>query len=579
MTNQPGLLPSEPMQDSLNVEFGDAIGERIMAAAPVTTGSHYYGMHATAPFSGTANDNADNENSHNEPRSKQQQRPKFVNAGQLAETTDGDQASGGSERRTMTKNSPKEKRCKKSTEKAKVNSSEPNTWSEEDSKAEKISKKAKKDAVKEAKRMEAEYAKTKTPRPSPLSASWNGRKFSFTYTADGQLNFNPKSPFSGDQIQAYVDHARQKPDFRIYVQQLPSASAERMDALDKTCCYTGCPDRGKSMKCGFLRVVFDENPDRIAEGLHNPFKYAAAMHLYCFERQFDLRELYLSGVLRAEDRSLPKEKDENDRKLLLARDAHNNKIIDEIFIPWLTGKPHPSLPNKERWSPVAGATKKHFFTLGYALTRFHVQHETKARDVVRLRRNLGRPTDDIMSIDVIRGNLRKYVTVQKARTDRRRAEKELEKELRQNENQKQGAQQTTQQRITDETGGANVGRTQTSSSNLTNVRQTIRPSTLRNVSVTDHVDDTLYTPRDEGFNFVAGTPTASTFTSGEVADAGAAIPDPSQAHVSVPTVDGPESPLTLMLEQDYSVNEAPAMSNKRKHTSAPSSPVQKRRKK
>lgn len=153
-------------------------------------------------------------------------------------------------------------------------------------------------------------------RPSdvyrPLKATpkaWGPPMFKdlFTYTEHGE--WDPSRKFSKKDLSYYIINTREqaKRPLTIWIQHLPSQRNYRYpNAMSSKCRWDECPDPNHTILKGFYRVAFDEWSD-VSGKVTDPFHNAGYMHLFCFEKMFDLFELIKYGYVRLEERNFPYE--------------------------------------------------------------------------------------------------------------------------------------------------------------------------------------------------------------------------------------------------------------------------------
>ncbi|KAH6704519.1 hypothetical protein EV126DRAFT_335977 [Verticillium dahliae] len=132
------------------------------------------------------------------------------------------------------------------------------------------------------------YAKLpETPAP------WGGDdpyRPKFQYTSQGM--WKPNLCFDRGDLYEYMT-ARQTAGvpLTVWIQNCPAGSNARCpDRGTRQCRFSDCPAPSRSILKGWWRVAFDEHPEATGSEL-DPFHCAGFMHLFCFEKCFDLVEM------------------------------------------------------------------------------------------------------------------------------------------------------------------------------------------------------------------------------------------------------------------------------------------------
>nr|CEG05597.1 unnamed protein product [Fusarium clavum] len=196
----------------------------------------------------------------------------------------------------------------------------------------------------------------------------------------------------------------------IWLQNSPSKCKGRQEDADMKCRYADCPTKYGTILHGWHRVAFDEFPEQTTYGSKDPFKMAGVMHLWCFEQCIDPYECFEEGQLQPDDRDLPHE---TTNRAAINRDDYKG-VVKGAIVPWFNGR------EKAGVTPVPYPL--HEDTLSWKLCNYHIQHQTNARESCRKKRNALRPDDERKTIEIIMGDLSKYVArdkLSKLRTKRR----------------------------------------------------------------------------------------------------------------------------------------------------------------
>ncbi|RBR14054.1 uncharacterized protein FIESC28_07904 [Fusarium coffeatum] len=243
-------------------------------------------------------------------------------------------------------------------------------------------------------------------RPWGQVAPWVTKGgFRLEYLPGGQLEEDIL--LSAEHLRDYLNDCPRP--IRVWLQNSPSKCKGRQEDADMKCRYAGCPTKYGTILHGWHRVAFDEFSDQTSDGSRDPFKMAGVMHLWCFEQCIDPHECFENGQLMPDDRDLPHEAT---NRAAINRDDYKGVV-----------------PTIKRWGKKrkeVGVTPVpyplHEDTLSWTLCNYHIQHQTNARESCRKKRNALRPDDERKTIEIIMGDLSKYVArdkLSKARTKRR----------------------------------------------------------------------------------------------------------------------------------------------------------------
>lgn len=248
----------------------------------------------------------------------------------------------------------------------------------------------------------AKKAATKDPRadifPYPVFGGahpWlTAGGLQISYLPEGQLDEDIL--FTAKDLREYLDQCPRP--LNIWLQNCPSKCKGRLVDADMKCRYSECPTKFGTILHGWHRVAFDEFPDMTTGGTKDPYKMAGVMHLWCFEQCFDPLEFFEKDQMFPDARLLPHE---THNRMAITRDDYKN-VIPRAIKPWV----------RERRS--VGISKapyqKHEDTLSWRLCDFHVKHQNVAREKCRDKRNAERPDDERKTIEIIMGDLSKYVS-------------------------------------------------------------------------------------------------------------------------------------------------------------------------
>lgn len=243
-------------------------------------------------------------------------------------------------------------------------------------------------------------------RPWGQVAPWVTKGgFRLEYLPAGQLEDHIL--FEAEDLRDYLNDCPRP--LTAWLQNSPSKCKGRQEDADMKCRYANCPTKYGTILHGWHRVAFDEFPEHTSDGSRDPFKMAGVMHLWCFEQCIDPQECFEKGQLMPDDRDLPHEAT---NRAAINRDDYKGVV-----------------PTIKRWCKKrkeVGVTPVpyplHEDTLSWTLCNYHIQHQTNARESCRKKRNALRPDDERKTIEIIMGDLAKYVArdkLSKARTKRR----------------------------------------------------------------------------------------------------------------------------------------------------------------
>lgn len=215
----------------------------------------------------------------------------------------------------------------------------------------------------------------------------------FSYLPSGRLL--DCRTYNAQQIQHYIDSCPQS--LRLWLQQAPSQSNNRLVDADSKCRYAHCPSKNRKILPGWLRVAFDEFPEDTSSGARDPYKVAMAMHLWCFEQCCDPHELFVSGVLLPENRSFPLEQ----KNPMAVTKNSDRMIIGEAFMPWQENQK----VQREAWGKRLVVPRVYQESLSYAMVKHHLDHQISSRQTTREARNSTRPASSRNTIDIHMGDL------------------------------------------------------------------------------------------------------------------------------------------------------------------------------
>lgn len=223
------------------------------------------------------------------------------------------------------------------------------------------------------------------PEPFPFGRLNKRGQHIFQYGQNG-VWFDDRTTYTAKQLREYVDTCPR--DLTIWLQHAPAKLSMR-NACGEKCRYRHCPSTRGTIKSGWFRVAFDEEPRLTSDGTKDPFLVAGCLHLWCFEQCFDVAELRSKGFLRPDTRKLPYE-DRN--PMALTRD-HDVDIVEMAFKPWI--RAHPAY--------IDDRSRRYENTLSYALNKHHLESQHGSKHKARKSRNQGKALKK--SQDVHMGNL------------------------------------------------------------------------------------------------------------------------------------------------------------------------------
>jgi len=237
----------------------------------------------------------------------------------------------------------------------------------------------------------------------------------------------PAKTYSRDQlIQFFLGKGRvpaRNDKLIIWIQNTPAQSNERYCAGTSSgkCRWSGCPNPGRTILKGFLRVAFDENSYMTKHGTADPYHNAGYMHLYCFEEIFDLgflihwSETLWNFEVLIDTRGFPRE---NKNRMSLTRD---HEELEQVFHHWKNeeyirtlqklrdvSKRQPmDMPSVWAFDALPRAKKD---CLWRRLTDKHLSLEVKGRQATRNKRggaNIGEHRGDLRKFLELKGRLKR----------------------------------------------------------------------------------------------------------------------------------------------------------------------------
>ncbi|KAG7138963.1 hypothetical protein HYQ45_004009 [Verticillium longisporum] len=246
------------------------------------------------------------------------------------------------------------------------------------------------------------YAKLpETPAP------WGGDdpyRPKFRYTSQGM--WKPNLCFNRGDLYEYMT-ARQTAGapLTVWIQNCPAGSNARCpDRGTRQCRFRDCRAPSRSILKGWWRVAFDEHPEATGSEL-DPFHCAGFMHLFCFEKCFDLVEMMNAFDVRPDTRQF-----EREQKNFMALTRDHVEILADLG-RWRVEQEH----KWQKWQDKLAASGESGLSrpvhpqdhLWYVLTMAHVGRESAARQSVRDQRGGS-------SIDKHRGDLDIYMSMKHA---------------------------------------------------------------------------------------------------------------------------------------------------------------------
>ncbi|KAH6897154.1 hypothetical protein B0T10DRAFT_177505 [Thelonectria olida] len=259
-----------------------------------------------------------------------------------------------------------------------------------------------------------------TPAPWGQAMGRDGQpqgNYIFVYTNDGEWQQN--LCFTTEELWLYMSECPRP--VKVLVQHAPAQVNHRISVAGRQCRWAHCPNPGRTIGAGWIRVSFDEYQTETTSGKRDPFKVAGSMHLFCFEQCFDPCVLFWQKKLMPEERDFPREQK---NPMALTRDS-DKEIIKRAFAPWMR-KHANEAPIK--WP------RPHRESLSFALVSFHLDHQTGARQATRLKRNATRPDHHRKTLDVHKGDLVEFVK----RSNREKATKRKQKRAARGEDRSSG---------------------------------------------------------------------------------------------------------------------------------------------
>ena len=243
--------------------------------------------------------------------------------------------------------------------------------------------------------------------------SWNTPNSTstlFEYSAEGELD--PRCEFSREQMSDYLTYHPQHTFYgsspstknsglNIWIQTTPADAGKRYPTnLSSKCRFADCPAPNRSIRNGQFRVTFDEQ-SVFGEAV-DPYHSAGYVHLFCLEKNFDFPRLCKRFNIQGDDRKFP----EGRNKMAITRDHPAMlDIVNEFIqssVPWGGERP-------EDW---------YQYSLSLALTRHHIQHQSKLRQRVRYARDGNSIDRHLNNLDVM-VELAKAIRERKTRRDKR----------------------------------------------------------------------------------------------------------------------------------------------------------------
>lgn len=226
------------------------------------------------------------------------------------------------------------------------------------------------------------------PRPEAWGPPGSQGRPLFEYTPSGE--WRAGRTFNASQMAHYISNCPRS--LTMWVQSFPAQSKSRIGEEGGKCRWEGCPVKTRVIQAGWHRVVFDEYADNTTDGTRDPYVYAGAMHLWCYEQCFDPVVDYEAGRLQGDDRVFPHELK---NAMALNRDT-DKEIMRDAFHPWFTMQ-DKSMP---RMIP-----RLHNETLACALVEYHLEKQPTTRQVTREKRNAKHKGENYKTNDIHKGDL------------------------------------------------------------------------------------------------------------------------------------------------------------------------------
>ncbi|KAI1073864.1 hypothetical protein F5B20DRAFT_479014 [Whalleya microplaca] len=232
------------------------------------------------------------------------------------------------------------------------------------------------------------------PRPAPWGPMQKNGRPLFQYTEHGELEkgrsytstelrwylYGPMAR-KGEEFKmpallpgVSVVHGKKRKGLTLWLSWPASQSNERYpsDSASHKCRFADCPMPNRTIKPGFPRIVLDERMNEDGEAI-DPYHNAGYLHLWCFERHFDLVEAWQRLDIRVDDREFRHE-EMNPGKL----SRQYPEIRNEIDNWWRDEYP--------KWKNKEGGRRKHRThetSLTYRLTCHAAENDNSARAKVR----------------------------------------------------------------------------------------------------------------------------------------------------------------------------------------------------
>lgn len=232
----------------------------------------------------------------------------------------------------------------------------------------------------------------------------------FDYNAQGELD--PGHTFSREQLSDYLTYhplhtfydpspSTKHSGLSLWVQNTPADSRNRYPTnLSSKCRFADCPAPNRTIRNGQFRVAFDEQ-SIFCEPL-DPFHNAGYVHLFCLEKNFDFPRMCKRFNVQGDDRVFP----EGRNKMAITRDHPPMfEIVNDFIkasVPWGGERP-------ENW---------YEHSLSLALTRYHLQHQSRLRQRIREARDGNSLDRHLNNLDVM-AEIGKGISERKAREKRR----------------------------------------------------------------------------------------------------------------------------------------------------------------
>ncbi|KAM0279379.1 hypothetical protein ACHAQH_004644 [Verticillium albo-atrum] len=249
----------------------------------------------------------------------------------------------------------------------------------------------------------AEYYDKLPETPAP----WGGNdplRPKFQYMSQGM--WKPNLSFTRDDLFEYISsrHDAGAP-LTVWLQNCPAGSNARCpDRGTRQCRFRDCPASSRSILKGWWRVAFDEHPEQTGKDL-DPFHCAGFMHLYCFEKCFDLVEMMSAFDVQPDTRNF-----EREQKNFMALTRDHVEILEDVR-NWRAGQER----KWQEWQDEMATRGESGLArpleredhLWYVLTVAHMENESAARQSVRDQRGGS-------SIDKHQGDLDVYMGMKHA---------------------------------------------------------------------------------------------------------------------------------------------------------------------